>query len=95
LIDDPPSPVGYGGSSIVIQIAQGNNPLPADFRLNPNTAARDDLDRLPGIGETLADRIIEAREDAPFKKAEDLIRLQGINQIKLDKFAQYLDFKAP
>jgi len=77
------------------QIAQGNNPLPADFRLNPNTAARDDLDRLPGIGETLADRIIEAREDAPFKKAEDLIRVQGINQIKLDKFAQYLDFKAP
>jgi competence ComEA-like helix-hairpin-helix protein len=77
------------------QIAQGNNPLPADFRLNPNTASRDDLDRLPGIGEDKANGIIEAREDAPFKKPEDLMRVPGIKQKTLDKFSQHLEFKAP
>jgi endonuclease YncB( thermonuclease family) len=77
------------------QIAQGNNPLPADFRLNPNTASRDDLDRLPKIGESLADRIIEARDDAQFEKPEDLMRVPGIKQKTLDEFRQYLDFKIP
>lgn len=77
------------------QIAQGNNPLPADFRLNPNTASRDDLDRLPKIGESLADSIIEARDDAPFAKPEDLMRVPGIKRKTLDGFRQYLDFKVP
>ena len=77
------------------QIAQGNNPLPADFRLNPNTASRDDLDRLPGIGEDKANGIIEAREDAPFNKPEDLMPVLGIKQKTLDKFSKHLEFKAP
>ena len=77
------------------KIGQGKEALPADFRLNPNTAARDDLDKLPGIGETFADRIIEAREDAPFEKPEDLMRVPGIKQKTLEKFRDHLDFKMP
>jgi DNA uptake protein ComE-like DNA-binding protein len=77
------------------QIAQGNNPLPTDFRLNPNTASRDDLDRMPKVGEALADRIIEARDDARFEKPEDLMRVPGIKQKTLDGFRQYLDFNVP
>ncbi len=77
------------------QIAQGNNLPPANFRVNPNTASRDELDRLPKIGESLADRIIETREEAPFGKPEDLLRVPGIKQKTLDAFRQYLDFKVP
>jgi endonuclease YncB( thermonuclease family) len=76
------------------QIAQGGA-LPPNFRLNPNTAARDDLDLLPGIGEVLADAIIEARDDAPFEQPEDLMRVPGIKQKTLDKCRQYLDFARP
>jgi competence ComEA-like helix-hairpin-helix protein len=76
------------------QIAQGGA-LPANFRLNPNTAARDELDRLPGIGEEKANDIIEARDDAPFEKPEDLMRVPGIKQKTLDGFRQYLEFKVP
>ncbi|MCU0751404.1 MAG: helix-hairpin-helix domain-containing protein [Akkermansiaceae bacterium] len=76
------------------QAASGRN-LPQDFRLNPNTAARDDLDRLPGIGETLADAIIEAREDEPFQNAGELMRVPGIKRKTLDKFRQYLEFSMP
>lgn len=77
------------------QIARSETPLPDDFRLNPNEAARDELEMLPGIGETIANRIIEAREDAPFAKAEDLLRVSGIGQRTLDKFRHYLEFEAP
>jgi DNA uptake protein ComE-like DNA-binding protein len=77
------------------KIAQGNSPLPTDFRINPNTASRDDLDLLPKIGEALADRIIEAREDAPFQKPEDLMRVPGIKQKTIEGIRQYLDFKVP
>lgn len=77
------------------QIAQGTNPLPADFRLNPNAASRDELDRLPGIGESLAERIIEAREDLPFEEPKDLMRVPGIKQKTLEKFSQYLEFRDP
>jgi competence protein ComEA len=77
------------------EIAQGNAALPADFRLNPNTASRDDLDRLPGIGEAIANRIIEVRDDAPFEEAKDMQRVHGIKQKTLAKFEQYLDFDIP
>ncbi len=77
------------------KIAQGAHPLPTDFRLNPNTASRDELDRLPQIGETLVNLIIEAREDAPFENPDDLMRVPGIKQKTLDGFRQYLDFKVP
>jgi competence protein ComEA len=77
------------------EIAQGNGILPPDFRLNPNKASRDDLDRLPGIGETLANRIIEARADALFEEPKDLMRVYKIKQKTLAKFEKYLDFTIP
>lgn len=77
------------------QIAQGKNPLPENFRLNPNTASRDDLDRLPKIGESLVNLIIEARDEAKFEKPDDLMRVPGIKQKTLNGIRQYLDFKIP
>jgi endonuclease YncB( thermonuclease family) len=77
------------------QIAQSPAPLPADFRVDPNTAGRDALTRLPGVGEALADRIIEAREDQPFRKPEDLMRVPGIKERTLDKLRPHLQFARP
>lgn len=67
-------------------------PLPKDFRLNPNTASREDLDRLPGIGLKLAECILETREEVEFKDADDLKQVKGIKEGTLKKFEQYLDF---
>ena len=76
------------------QIATGEV-LPNDFRLNPNTASRDNLDRLPGIGPTLADRILETREDFEFKIPSDLKQVPGIKEGIIKKFEHYLDFTKP
>ena len=50
-------------------------PPPEGFMLDPNTASRDDLMRLPGVGETLANRIIEHR---PYQRVVDLLEVEGI-----------------
>lgn len=60
-----------------------------EFLINPNTAARDELMRLPGIGETIAVRIIEAR---PYADAEALLNVSGIGEATLDKLRPYLHF---
>jgi competence protein ComEA len=75
-----------------VELALEKQPAPENFKLNPNTAARDDLMKLPGIGEEMANRIIENR---PYETAEDLLEVEGIGSKKLDAIRPHLDFKKP
>ena len=52
-----------------------------------NTATVEDLDRLPGIGAALANRIVEGR---PYATIEDLRRVRGISAKKFDELAVLL-----
>ena len=60
--------------------------------INPNTASRDELMRLPGIGEVMAVRILEAREEGKFRTAEDLARVSGIGEKTVTRLSPYLSF---
>ncbi|MCH2064665.1 MAG: helix-hairpin-helix domain-containing protein [Roseibacillus sp.] len=60
--------------------------------INPNTASRDELMRLPGIGEVMAVRIIEAREAGKFRTAADLRRVAGIGEKIAARIGPYLSF---
>ena len=52
-------------------------------RVNINTAGLSELCALPGIGESLAGRIIDYREThGPFARPEDVMRVAGIGQGK-------------
>jgi competence protein ComEA len=46
--------------------------------IDPNTATAAELDRLPGIGPSLAARIVEERDRRPFTSVADLTRVRGI-----------------
>lgn len=60
-------------------------------KIDPNTAARDDLMRLPEIGEVMANRIIEGR---PYAKLEDLQNVSGIGRVTFEKISPYLQLSA-
>ena len=52
-----------------------------DERIDINTADAEQLRRLPGIGETLAERIIIYRgEEGPFESIEEIMDVKGIGQ---------------
>jgi competence protein ComEA len=51
--------------------------------LNLNTATAKELETLPGIGPTLAKRIVEFREKRHgFKRVEELLAIPGISERK-------------
>jgi competence protein ComEA len=67
-----------------LEAAQGRTAKPAptaEAPLDLNTATSADLQKLPGIGPALADRIIEYRQkNGSFKKVEELMNVQGIGE---------------
>jgi competence protein ComEA len=54
-------------------------------RININEATAEELQRLPGIGTTLSQRIVEARQRGPFRSVDDLRRVPGIGAKTLER----------
>jgi competence ComEA-like helix-hairpin-helix protein len=60
--------------------------------VNPNTASVEQLRGLPGVGEAMAERIVEERANGAFKDLEDLQRVKGIGPKKAEKMRPWLRF---
>jgi competence protein ComEA len=71
------------GAAVVDTASVGQGGL-----LDLNTASASDLDSLPGIGQSFADRIIEYRTaNGPFTSVEDLQKVKGIGAALFAKIA--------
>ena len=56
-----------------------------------NRATVRELIQLPGVGEVIAKRIVDFREEhGPFKRVEDLMKVKGIGEKSLEKIRPYI-----
>jgi competence protein ComEA len=61
------------------------------FLVDVNTADWPELAQLPEVGEILARRIVEVREErGPFRTQKDLLEVGGIGRVKLSRMAPHL-----
>jgi competence protein ComEA len=68
----------HGSSNLVVQI---------------NTASLEELKKLPGIGDVIAQRIIEYRQThGPFHSVEELLNVKGIGEKKLQDIKDSIIF---
>ena len=73
-------------------VQQSKRP-PADRSINPNTANKEQLEMIPGIGPSTAQKIIDARPGQAFETPNDLLSISGIGQRTLEKMQPYLVFE--
>ncbi len=65
----------------------------ATQKININTAGKEELCEIPGVGEKTAEKIIAFREkNGPFRSADDLLKIEGIGKKKLEKMRDYISF---
>ncbi len=72
--------------------------VPLDYRFNVdiNSADWPELMQLPGIGETLARRIVAKRaEQSRFTRVEDLLAVRGIGPKTLQRIEPFLFVESP
>ena len=63
-------------------------------KVNLNTATKDDLVLLPGIGETTAEQILIYRDEhGEFSSVEQLRKIKGIGAKKFEKLRTYVSIK--
>jgi len=79
---------GLRGRLVELERAE---PRVARFEVDVNSADWPELLQLPGIGQTLAKRIVDSRrEEGPFRDHKDLMRVRGIGPKTLETIRPYL-----
>ena len=58
--------------------------------VNINTASVDQIAQLPGIGASIAARIVERRVQKPFTDASEVMRVRGVGEKTFQRLAKFI-----
>lgn len=68
-----------------------NTKVEEKFPININTAGLQDLERIPGIGQVMATRIVQYRDShGKFVSLEDIKKVKGIGNKKFEMMKNYI-----
>ena len=83
----------HGNYTVTTQDKTDEITAPTRVLVNVNTATAEELETLTGIGPSLAQAIIDYRaEHGDFTAAEDLLKVKGIGEAKLEGFRAEITF---
>jgi len=83
--------LAFGAGGLAADPSSAESKPEADARVDLNTAAVDELMTVPGIGEVMARRIVEWREQhGPFRRVEDLIKVKGVGDKTFEKLRPHV-----
>lgn len=87
-----PDPELAAGDTIIPKQRSESSKLkaPPDERIDINSASKALLITIPGIGKVTADRIIERRNQKPFRSLQDLLEVKNIGNKKLESITAYI-----
>jgi competence protein ComEA len=94
--DEEDQPAAQAVRPIAAKVEKADKPLvvrkrePLTEPIDVNHATAADLRRLPGIGPALSQRIIEKRQQQPFRSVEDLRRVRGIGAKTLERLRPHV-----
>jgi len=81
----------HGGQRGLLVDIDRATPLEARFQVDVNRADWPEMLQLPGLGKTLARRVLsERRQHGPFRDVDDLVRVPGIGPKTLERIRPYL-----
>ncbi|MFW6369454.1 MAG: ComEA family DNA-binding protein [Myxococcota bacterium] len=81
---------------IQVEPIPGMERIALGIPIDVNSASRDDLMALTGIGPSLADAIVVDREErGPFRSVEELRRVRGIGPVRLQRLAEHVNALPP
>lgn len=89
------------GEKVYITAGSGNNVIVEDKvergkkkKVNINEAKQEDFEQLPGIGPSIAKKIIEYREkNGKFTSIDELQEVKGIGEAKFENIKEYVTIK--
>jgi len=75
------------------EFIESKDDLNSTSKININTCSKEELVSLPGIGDVLADRIIEYRNKTKFNEIEDIKKVAGIGDAKFNSIKDLITTK--
>jgi competence ComEA-like helix-hairpin-helix protein len=92
--EEPPAPLS--SEAPVPSSSSVGGPCKVDGKVILNTATVEDLESLPGVGESKAQKIVELRTKlGKFTRLEELYRIKGIKHKLLEKLRPHLLLDPP